>query len=69
MALNNARLSAELQLKFIAGGAAPGLALTTLCDGIAQAVITEITTNANVLPTALLSAAPGAPVTGTGTIL
>ena len=51
MALNVVTLTAGIRAAFIAGGADPGSALTiALCAGIAQAIITEFQTNADVVP-------------------
>jgi hypothetical protein len=38
-------------------------------NAIAAAIVAHITANAQVLPTLLVSAAPGSPVVGTGTIV
>ena len=43
-------------------------ALQALCDEIAEAVVTHITTSAVVVPTALVAPSGGGPVTGTGTV-
>lgn len=37
-------------------------------EAIGGAIVSHITANALVLPTALISGAPGSPVTGTGTV-
>jgi hypothetical protein len=42
--------------------------LTAFCDAIASAVVSEITTNALVMPVALVAPPGGGPVTGTGTV-
>jgi len=71
MALSAPRLSLALQAAHVAIGAVPGTALTTLCDGIAAAIVTELTANGEVLPTGVppLNAPPGGgPVTGKGVI-
>lgn len=68
MALSASRLTVPITAALVAAGATPAGA-ATLAGAIAAAVIAEITANAVVLPTLLLSAAPGAPVTGTGTVL
>lgn len=70
MSLDANRISAALVTALQAApiNAQAGTALTALCNAIATAVVNEITGHAVVLPTALLSAAPGAPVTGTGTV-
>lgn len=69
MALNAAALAADIEGRFTA--LYPGLddedrlsALTALCE----AIVTHITTNALVMPTALVAPTGGGPVTGTGTI-
>lgn len=54
--------------------AIPGVNITSdaelqaFCTAIATAVVTFLQANATVLPTALLSASPGSPVTGVGTL-
>lgn len=70
MSLSASRISSALQTSLQAApiNAQSGAALTALCDAIAAAVVDEITSHAVVVPTLLLSAAPGAPVTGTGTV-
>jgi hypothetical protein len=65
-------LSATMRAAMLADpdvGAVDGPALTALCDAIATTVLAHIVANAQVLPTALISGAPGAPVTGVGTVL
>lgn len=42
--------------------------LTAFCDAIATAVVSEITTNAVVVPTLLVAPFRGGPVTGTGVV-
>jgi hypothetical protein len=70
MALTKAGLSAAILAKLTAGQTVTDTAaLQKFCDDIADAIVTYVKANAVVMPTALLSAAPGAPVTGTGTIL
>lgn len=51
-------------------GAVDGAALTAMCNAIATTVVSHITANAVVTPTALLAppGTAGGPVTGTGTI-
>jgi hypothetical protein len=64
-------LSAALRSVMLAKpqlNAVDGQALTDLCDSIAVAVVTHITTNAVVLPLLLVAPPGGGPVTGTGTI-
>lgn len=75
MALNPATLTASISAAFIAGGAIPGPPLVALSAALAQAIITEFTTNAVVSPAGAIpmNVAPGAPppglVAGTGVIL
>lgn len=71
MSLDASRASEALQtlLQTAPLNAAPGEALTALCDAIASVLVSEITGHAVVLPLALISGGPGAPVTGTGTVL
>jgi len=45
-----------------------GPELTQLCHAIVSSILNEITGHAVVLPTALVSASPGSPVTGTGSV-
>lgn len=70
MALNPTTLTAGIKAAFIAAGAADNESTNALASGLANAIITEITTNAEVQPTLLI--APGgltpAPVTGTGKV-
>jgi hypothetical protein len=63
-------LSAAIRSKLLSEncGAVDDAPLTGMCNAIAEAVIAHITANAVVMPTLLISGAPGAPVTGTGTI-
>jgi len=63
-------LSKKIHDAFLASGVSTNLALRGLSFAIASAIVTEITTNAVVNPTALLSppGTAGGPVTGTGTI-
>lgn len=42
--------------------------LDSFCDAIAAAVVSHITSSAQVLPTELVAPPTGGPVTGTGTI-
>lgn len=67
MALSASRLSAALRTKLVAHAwAADGAELTAFCDDLASAIVTEITTNAEV-PALGLIAPPGTaggPVTG-----
>lgn len=69
----DAVLSASLRSTILSfgAGALDNARLTELCDALAQAILAHIVANATVLPTTagvptLLSAAPGAPVTGVG---
>jgi hypothetical protein len=54
--------------------AIPGISITNsdelqaFCDAVGEGVVEYIQANAVVLPTALISAPPGDPVTGTGTV-
>jgi len=71
MALSSTVLSAAIQANLLANGdsnAVAGDALTALCDEIAAAVVTHLTSAGVVLPTALVAPSGGGPVTGTGTI-
>lgn len=68
MALDAVRLGAAIKTKLLAAncGAVDGPALTGMANAIAAAVVEELTTNATVLPAAMV-AGPN-PVTGTGTV-
>lgn len=71
MALSAPRLSLALQAAHVAIGAVPGPNLTLLCDGVAAAIVAELTVNGEVLPSGAppLNAPPGGgPVTGKGVI-
>lgn len=70
MSLDASRISSAISSALQAAPihAQPGSSLTALCDAIASAVVDEIVNHAVVLPLALISAAPGFPVTGTGTV-
>lgn len=70
MALSAATLSTSLQ-SGIAGAftIVDAAALKKVCDAIANAVVTHITSSAVVNPTALIAPPAGGPVTGTGTVL
>jgi hypothetical protein len=73
MALNVVTLTASIKAAFVLGGADPtSPLLTALAGGLAAAIITEFTTNADVIPTTgvpplTVAAAPGA-VAGKGRI-
>lgn len=71
MALSAATLSAAMKTALLADpgtGAVNNPALTKVCDAIAQAVVTHITTSAIVLPLLLVAPPGGGPVTGTGVV-
>lgn len=75
MALSSSRLASSIRSKLLANpasGALDNAALTAFCNAIAEAVVSEFTTNAVVSPTGApvpLTAPPtGGPVTGTGKI-
>lgn len=63
-------LAAALKAELLkpGSGAVDNAALTALCNAIASTVIAHVVAHALVMPTALLSTAPGSPVAGTGTI-
>ena len=75
MAMTTAGLQALLETTFIAAfpseiaAGIPTSAYTPLAAAIANAIVPYIQANAEVLPTGLISATPGDPVTGTGTIV
>lgn len=71
--LDATRLGAALKTALVATGAmANNAQATSVCNAIASAIITEITTNAIVspagLPTPLTAPPSGGPVTGTGVV-
>jgi hypothetical protein len=69
MALSASRLSAAIRAKLGARAwSADGPELTAFCNDLAEAIITEITVNAVVVPVLLLAppGTAGGPVTGTG---
>lgn len=71
MALSSSVLSAAIRSAIIAKPAIQALdnpALTDLCDAIAGAVVSHITSAAVVVPTALVAPSGGGPVTGVGSI-
>ena len=75
MSLDATRLATALtpgiEAAFVAAGATPAGSATiaaSIATAVAAAVIAEITSNASVLPTALVAPVGGGPVTGTGTV-
>lgn len=71
MALSTPTLSAAMRAAMLAEpsiSAIDGPALTAFCDALAGAIVTHITANAVVNPTALVAPSGGGPVTGAGSI-
>lgn len=69
MSLDPTRLSLALVSAHVAAGATAGAALTLLCNGLASAIITELTTHGEVLPTGTPPMSnSGGSVTGKGVI-
>lgn len=69
--LDATRLGAAIRTALLADAdtkAQDNDALTAVCNAIATAVLTEITTNAVVLPLLLVAPPGGGPVTGTGVV-
>jgi hypothetical protein len=71
MPLNATRLATAIKSALLANGATQAqdnAALQAMCTAIAGAVISEITTNATVVPALLVAPSGGGPVTGTGVV-
>lgn len=71
MALSASVLSAAMRAAMLADpdiGAVDDTGLTAMCDAIANAVVSHVTSAAVVLPLLLVAPPGGGPVTGTGTV-
>lgn len=71
MPLNQSRLSAAIRANLLAdedSKVVDNEALTTFCNAVASAIITEITANAVVISVSFVTGPSGGPVTGTGSV-
>ena len=70
MALDPSRLGTAIKAAMMSAGASDNAATTAFANGLAAAIVTEVVTNAEVQPTALLAppGVAGGPVTGTGKV-
>lgn len=71
MALSSSALASLMKAELLArpaSKATDNAALTAMCEALATAVVTHITTAAVVPALGLVSAAPGSPVTGAAVI-
>ena len=70
MSLSQAGLSTAIQnaLKVHGWVREGSTELQQFCDDLAGAIVSHITANALVIPTALVAPSGGGPVTGTGTV-